>query len=209
MRILLVGHGKMGRLVESLARGARLHGRRHRRSRVVRPFRSRSTTRGGATWTWPSTSRRRTPCSTTFPPSPGGGSTSSSARPAGRRTKRRSAQAVAEAGYRHRRRAELFNRCRAVRGGGRRGGAAVRGRRAVRRVPARSASRDEEGRALGNRPAAETNDGKGGLSRGRSTCRPRARASSRERIRSVSTDRRNRLRCPTRRAIAGRSHAAR
>ena len=130
MRILLVGHGKMGRLVESLAPeyGCEVAG-------VVDPESPahaavRSTIRGGAASTWRSISRRRMPSPTTCRRSPGAASTSSSARPAGSAHEAALRQAVAEAGSRHRRRAELLDRRRAVRGdrGARRRGCSRAGR---------------------------------------------------------------------------------
>ena len=124
----------------------------------------------------------------------GAASTSSSARPAGRSTKRRCGRSIARRGRRDRRRAELLDRRRAVRGDRRARGEAVRRAGRVRRVPARGASRGEEGRAVGHGAAAEALDGAGGLPAADRRRRRRAPASFRARTRSASTVRRKRLR---------------
>ena len=59
MRILLVGHGRMGQLVESLAPAVRLRDRR-RRSTRTRRRRARSPTASSAASTWRSISRSPT-----------------------------------------------------------------------------------------------------------------------------------------------------
>ena len=128
----------------------------------------------GATSTSRSTSRRPTPSSTNVPAlarrginvviGTTGWQAHEADAAAGRRRRR----------HRRRRGAELLDRRRAVRGDRRAGGDAVRGAGRVRRVAARGASRDEEGRAVGHGAAAEARDGAGRATRGRSTCRRRA-----------------------------------
>ena len=75
-----------------------------------------------------------------------------------------------------------------------RAAAAVRRPAGLRGLAARGPPRDEEGRAVRDGAEAETGHGRRRLSVGRSTCRRRGPGSFPERIRLVSTDRRNRLR---------------
>ena len=157
----------------------------------------------GATSTWRSTSRRRTPCSTTCPRSPGGGinvvlgTTGWQAHEAALRAGGRRGR------HRHRRRAELLDRRRAVRGDGRRGGAAVRGRRAEFGAFLHEAHHAMKKDApSGTALLLKRDDGRGRVFAGRSTCRRRAPGFI-PGTHTIGFDgRRNRLRCPTRRAIA-------
>ena len=167
MRVLLVGHGRMGQLVEALAPeyGAVVAGvvtareaeRALRRGRF-RPGRRRHRLHASPTRS-PATCR----CS------PRRGVNVVSARPGGRRTRRELRDVVAQTGNRRARRGELLARHEPV-------SARRRGRRAplrqapvVRRLDSRAAPRRKEGRALRNGAAAEGGDGTRRLRACRST----------------------------------------
>ena len=210
MRILLVGHGRMGRMVESLAPeyGCEVAGIVDRQSPRARRWPDADA--GGAS-TSRSISRIPKPCRVNVPALAGSASTSSIGTTGWSSARSGDRQAVdGRRRHRRRRRAELLDRRRAVRG------ARGAGRGAVR---ARS---DEFGAWLheahhamkkdapsGTALLAEARDGSRPATRGRSTCRRRAPDTFPGRTRSVSTARPNRLRCRTRRAIAARSPAAR
>ena len=111
--------------------------------------------------------------------------------------------------HRRGRGAEFLDRRRAVRGDRGAGGAAVRAAGRLRRVRARVASRGEKRRAVRHGAAAEAGDGAAPAIRGRSTSRPRAPASFPGRTRSASMVLPRRLRSPTRLGIGPPSPAAR
>ena len=163
MRILLVGYGKMGQLVGELARqydcevagivdplspahSGGIDDDRWRDVDVAIDFSSPDAV--------PTQSCRR---------SPGAASTSSSGRPAGSRTRRRCGRSSADAGIgivaapNFSTGVVLFEAMVAQ------AAALLAAAGRVRRVAARGASRDEEGRAVGHGAAAEARDGRGRL----------------------------------------------
>ena len=196
MRIrALVGHGKMGQLVgRALAPAVRLRGRRRHRSAVAgarrRPDADALDGRRRRDRLLDAGRGRRRTCRR----SRAAASTWCIGTTGWQQHEAALRAAIADGRHRHRRRAEFLDRRRAVRGDRRARGEAVRARRRTSAPGARGASRGEEGRAVGHGADAEARDGAGRLSRGRSTCRPRAPASFPARTRSASTARRKRLR---------------
>ena len=207
MRILLLGHGRMG-----TAGGiARAGVRRDHRRRDRRAFRAeaRSPRATSATSTWRSTSRWPTRCRRTCRSWPARkinvviGTTGWQAHEAAMRDDRR------ERRHRRARGGEFLARHEHVPAGRRRGEPALRAARRIRRLDSRVASRDEEGRAVGDRADDQGGHGAAPVTRGRSTCRRRAPARCPARTRSASTGRRKRSSSRTRCAIARCSRAAR
>ena len=191
--LLLVGHGQMGRMVESLAPRVRLRGRPASSIRSRRRTRRTRRRTGGAAVDvaidFSSPDAVTTKCR-------------SLARrginvvigTTGWQTRGRAARRDCRRGHRHRGRRRIFRPASSCSKRSWRGRRRCSPPAGVRRVAARSASRGQEGRAVGHRAAAEAGDGEGRLSRGRSMCRRRAPGTFPACTRSASTAPPNRSR---------------
>ena len=186
MRLLVVGHGRMGRLVEALAPdyGFEVAGVLDRASNDGR--RGRDAPSAAGAWTWPSTSR---PPEATLATAPrlaaARGVASWWARPAGTRARPSCARRSAAPGWgrswpptsRSGPTCSTRSREAAAR--------LLAGRRGLRRLHPRGAPRGQEGRALGHGAHAAARPRARRATGGRSTCRRPGPARSRGRTRSA------------------------